>query len=303
MTTVIAVQGYPGCGKTTFCKAWVRESPETRARVSRDDIRSAQFASEGILPQDQENLVTKLLNMHLVALIRAGKDVIVDNTNLRARNVKELAALANKEGADFKTFAIDTDVEECIARDDMRGLRGERCVGEEVIRNFAKKFPRKNWPVVNSPITSNASQVKKYTGTPGKRRAWILDVDGTIAKMVDRGPHDTSKYYTDVRNEPVHQAVLALYNAGLDIVVTSGRSEDFRNETYDWLWANDVPFAKLIMRKSGDIRNDAIVKEELFWEQIADNWDVQGCLDDRNRVVDKWREMGLTCFQVAPGNF
>ena len=25
--------------------------------------------------------------------------------------------------------------------------------------------------------------------------------------------------------------------------------------------------------------------------------------DDRQKVVDMWREIGLTCFQVAPGDF
>jgi hypothetical protein len=31
--------------------------------------------------------------------------------------------------------------------------------------------------------------------------------------------------------------------------------------------------------------------------------DVFCVVDDRQKVVDMWRENGLTCFQVAPGDF
>jgi hypothetical protein len=36
---------------------------------------------------------------------------------------------------------------------------------------------------------------------------------------------------------------------------------------------------------------------------VRDNFDVQFVLDDRDQVVEMWRAMGLTCLQVAPGNF
>jgi hypothetical protein len=31
--------------------------------------------------------------------------------------------------------------------------------------------------------------------------------------------------------------------------------------------------------------------------------DIVCVFDDRDKVVDMWRENGLTCMQVAPGNF
>ena len=34
-----------------------------------------------------------------------------------------------------------------------------------------------------------------------------------------------------------------------------------------------------------------------------DEAEVVGVFDDRQKVVDMWREIGLTCMQVAPGNF
>jgi hypothetical protein len=57
------------------------------------------------------------------------------------------------------------------------------------------------------------------------------------------------------------------------------------------------------MRKYGDYRKDYVVKREIYEQLIAPDYDILCVLDDRNSVVDMWREIGLTCLQVAPGDF
>ena len=47
---------------------------------------------------------------------------------------------------------------------------------------------------------------------------------------------------------------------------------------------------------------DEILKKEML-DTFVDIDDVFMCVDDRQKVVDMWRENGLTCFQVAPGDF
>jgi len=83
----------------------------------------------------------------------------------------------------------------------------------------------------------------------------------------------------------------------------SGRSDECRNETYQWLRENDVPFDELYMRAADDKRQDWKVKYDLFNEHVRGKYNVVGVFDDRDQVVKLWREMGLTCFQVAPGLF
>jgi hypothetical protein len=62
------------------------------------------------------------------------------------------------------------------------------------------------------------------------------------------------------------------------------------------------------MRAKGDYRDDRILKKEMF-EKLCLAIPTSVCrsdfiiFDDRQKVVDMWREMGLTCCQVAPGNF
>ena len=45
------------------------------------------------------------------------------------------------------------------------------------------------------------------------------------------------------------------------------------------------------------------MKLELFDRHVRDSYDVRYVLDDRQQVVDAWRSIGLTVFQVAEGNF
>ena len=60
----------------------------------------------------------------------------------------------------------------------------------------------------------------------------------------------------------------------------------------------------LLMRKDGDNRPDQIVKRELYERHVVGLYEVEGVLDDRAKVVRMWRdELGLTCLQVADGNF
>ncbi len=47
----------------------------------------------------------------------------------------------------------------------------------------------------------------------------------------------------------------------------------------------------------GIINQDEVVKEEIFNENIRGNYNVRFVLDDRNKVVDMWRQLGLNAYK------
>ena len=53
------------------------------------------------------------------------------------------------------------------------------------------------------------------------------------------------------------------------------------------------------MRAAGDYRADDIVKRELLATIRADGFEPVIAIDNRQRVVDMWREEGLICLQAA----
>ena len=57
------------------------------------------------------------------------------------------------------------------------------------------------------------------------------------------------------------------------------------------------------MRKNNDFRGDEIIKKEIYIEKIKDKYNILFVLDDRQKVVNMWRDLNLTCLQVANGDF
>jgi hypothetical protein len=94
-----------------------------------------------------------------------------------------------------------------------------------------------------------------------------------------------------------------MHKAGYKIIFCSGREDLYREQTERFIKKHLSVEYELFMRKGSDLRKDSIIKSEIYDGQIAPNYNVFLVLDDRNQVVDFWRSKGLTCFQVAPGNF
>ena len=153
------------------------------------------------------------------------------------------------------------------------------------------------------------------------QKAIICDIDGTLSLKHDgRTWYDASTSDLDNPNK----SVLALLHfvqennlQGLrnglnrkhdcEIIFVSGRQEKDREPTQEFLEKYGFDGCPLFMRTTDDFRKDTIIKKELYEENVKGNYEILFVLDDRNSekcpVVDMWRGLGLTCFQVADGNF
>lgn len=138
----------------------------------------------------------------------------------------------------------------------------------------------------------------------GPPRAILVDVDGTVALRGSRSPYDETLLHEDSPNTAVIEVVRALSDAGFRLVFVSGRTQDSLESTTSWISENVCrPIERLLMRRVGDGRQDALVKKEIYERFVRDYYDVLCAIDDRQQVVDQWRALGLMCLQVAPGDF
>ncbi len=135
-----------------------------------------------------------------------------------------------------------------------------------------------------------------------KKPCVICDIDGTIADMGERDPFQWHRVGED-RPIAVIINLLRILAPIYTIILVSGRSDESMKPTLAWLEEHEIPHSAIYMRRAGDYRKDSIVKRELYEAHIESYYDVQFVLEDRNQAVEMWRDLGLTCLQVAPGDF
>lgn len=298
MTRLLITRGLPASGKTTFAH---KLQPRV-VRVNRDDLRR-MLHGQRLFTQQAEGQVTHAQRASVEALLRARADVIVDDTNLRAKTVREWAELAARFGASFEVHDFtDVPLPECLRRDAQRP--DDDRVGEAAIRRMHERYlAGRNLPLP-IPFVATGGPPVVYHPPDDAPEAVLVDIDGTVALMDGRGPYDMARVGEDLPNQAVITAVRAMHAAGHAIVFCSGRDDSCRAETQAWLELYvGVPYEALFMRAEGDHRKDAVVKREIFDAEIRDRWRVVGVFDDRQQVVRMWRALGLTVFQVAEGDF
>jgi predicted kinase len=289
VTTLTMTKGLPGSGKTTWAREQVLKAvPGGAVIVCKDDLRAMLHADR--FHGQHERQVVKARNALVKMFLAQGVSVIVADTNLNPHHERALSEIAKEAGVLFfvKDFT-DVPLNTCVRRD----LKRANSVGEKVIRDMHEKYL--------APKPADPPEM-----VPGRPHAVLVDLDGTLAKMADRSPYDWDRVDEDDVHQDVVDLVNTLRDAGAEIVFVSGRDGRAREKTRIWLrrhlgdWSVD---ARLYMRGIGDMRKDSIVKQEIYMEAIRDVFNVWLVLDDRQQVVDMWRNLGLRVLQVAPGNF
>ena len=157
-----------------------------------------------------------------------------------------------------------------------------------------------------------------------KNEKWIIfDLDGTLADIEDRrrlctkenGKMDWNEFFDPINisldkpNWPIINTLKAFQEAGYRIAIFSGRSARTEDATHNWLMSHMCHYDVLKMRPENHpykFMPDEKLKSDWFGNIFANHTDepeVICVFDDRQKVVDMWREIGLTCMQVAPGEW
>lgn len=142
----------------------------------------------------------------------------------------------------------------------------------------------------------------------------IFDIDGTVADLTHRvhhvqgGKKDWVAFMATLSDDkPIEQTILLnkllsnwYADGSIPIFFVSGRSENERKETETWLKSYGLDYKQLLMRPAGDSRADHVIKREILQQIRADGYQPWLIFDDRQQVVDMWREEGLFVLQCDP---
>ena len=144
-------------------------------------------------------------------------------------------------------------------------------------------------------------------------KAIIVDIDGTIADakhrlhfIRDKKKKDYDKFFDAMGEDPPMMSVIEMIvvlSEHYEIIFVTGRPESHRQMTLDWmerhapvLWLKAQ--LNLHMRPTGNYKPDTQIKRSAYHYYIKPNYHIVGVFEDRKSVVDMWRKLGLTVYQV-----
>lgn len=150
----------------------------------------------------------------------------------------------------------------------------------------------------------------------------IFDLDGTLANIEKRralaGARGTRKRMNwkvffdplniglDEPNQPVIDVFKALKVAGYTMVIFSGRDAISEDITKLWLAKHGIDYDFMRMRPQNSYTPDNDLKQSWLDELNVGGLtkdDILFIVDDRDQVVEMWRENGHVCLQCNYGNF
>lgn len=327
---IILTHALPGAGKTTWAEQQVSQSPEFRVRVNRDDIREELFGkdySKGSPIKEKENQVTEVQTERITRELKAGKTVYIDDTNLNPRAIQGINNIAKRNNAKIEQKYFDVPVEVCKERNLKRSQEGGRFVPPHVIDQMAAKAYDKKGHL-NKFIISETGQVfitpQKTEGgkmvdfynakaeheNPLNGKAIVLvDLDGTLAhnaadaqKYFSGPKKDYPSFFKSIKDAKVNENVVQLTKKmrqdGLNIVVLSGRSDEYAFEALSFIERSGIPASRVILKNGKDGRPDTEFKSEVLENLKKEGFIPVHSIDDRPRVIDMWKKNGITVTEV-----
>lgn len=288
--------GTPASGKSTYAEWAVRTEPKT-IRISRDEIRFAQFQEK--LEGNYENMISKLIHSQIKTSLENGWNVVIDNCNCRKSYINEFVeSYKHLADIDFKVF--DLPLSTILKRNQSRNRRVPNVVIESMykdLQNLITIFDFKSIPreVKNDFIPIPVSSYDKPS-------CIIVDIDGTLSNSMQRDIFNfhTQEIYEDRVIEQVAFFIRKISeNEDTKIILCSGREDVHLEVTERWIKDKcKFNYEKLLMRKAGDFRNDAIVKKEMLDTEILPFYTPLFAIDDRKRVKEMWVSNQIFVFDV-----
>lgn len=282
---LILFVGPPGSGKTTRTKEY--------------EAKGFKRISQDVQGKDGH----MLLFYHA---LEHNLDVVVDRMGFSVAQRVRYLAPAKAKGYTTKIIVLHESKETCLDRClERQGHETIKCEEDAVsaLSTFFGKYER----VQNS----EADVVERVWPEGPKPYAVICDLDGTLCNI----DHRLHFMKGEKKNWPgffgaMSEDKLNLWCASIlenlyeySIILCSGRPDNYREVTENWLGEHFVSYEHLFMRQNNDSRRDDIVKEVILDFEILTRFKPYFSIDDRNQVVQMWRKRGITCLQCAEGNF
>jgi FMN phosphatase YigB (HAD superfamily) len=150
----------------------------------------------------------------------------------------------------------------------------------------------------------------------------VVDLDGTLCDSAHRDhlaqAKEWDRFHEAAKDDQPREDVAFFLRMTVGrmtdefmVIACTGRNERYRQATLRWLIDKDLAvFDAILMRPDGDWRPDVEMKPVLLHEFMSSLDVSKGVfpkvafiLEDRDKVVEAWRNLGYKCWQVQPGGY
>lgn len=289
---IILLVGAPGSGKSSFAK-----SISTHAYINQDEMGKEQHF--------------RIFESHL----ENGFSIIVDRMNFSKEQRERYLAPARAQGYKTKIIVFHVPSETCMIRcinrnnhptiktpaDASRAINFFFSKYERVEDNEADEVVRLGWDGDREPAL-----IFDLDGTMANIDARMHFLEGKVADSEETQKKDWKKFFEHIPTDKVNNwcaELLWKFEDSHTIVFCSGRPDNYKKSTEEWLKNNNLSYNNLFMRRRGDYRKDEIVKQIILDFELLPRYDILFVVDDRRQVVDMWRRNDIVCLHCAEGNY
>ena len=321
---LIMCHGLPGSGKSTWAARYVEANPGA-VIVNKDGLRTEvageDYHQAGHNPR-VEKQVAQLQRERLEAAFTDPNVLVAvsDDTNLDAKDVKRMWDLAEAHGVQVEHKYLDVPVSVCKERNRARATAGGRLAPESIEPGHIKHFIRdeRNGQVMAvSHIHQGSVDLEAFNQAAALaypirgRSVVILDADGTLfnnkddsRRFLNRSRPDFPGFYRSIVDASVNQKVLRLVQEmrdrdGLNIILVTGRSNDYARVLIDAVSRSGAPVSRVIMKRAGDARPSSVHKEEALRSLRGEGLVVVHAVDDRGKDIAMFERNGVMVSRVA----
>lgn len=301
-----------------------------------------KYFSQGSLDHNLEEYVTQLEELQIAKHLIKHHKLVIDDTNLKKKYFQNLINLFAETDTDPEDVTIkEFPVDPCCAIVRLLH-RPEKPVSDEVVLRQASSFNNckikledfldeeghwltkgklRQWFVPDFDTLP-------YLPNTNNPKAVIVDLDGTTShrdiitepKIHMRSFYEYHEVGSDTPDPLLKQIILGLQDQGVTPIFLSGRKCKVENEDGTTVDVEGIT-RKFITEELGvaepllfmrdpsvhidsegkDLRDDRL-KHDLFYKNIASQYNVIGAFDDRARVCAVWEDIDIKCLNCSSIN-